>query len=267
MSIFNSISRAFKGPKEPTAAQIKMLLAKAEVEVAEASTAVEAIAARLPSAVMAGEDGVAAHREETRKAAEKLSYLRQAQAVLADKLASAQEQEAEDARRAAYGKADTAQRAAQVELVAKYPVAVAELIRLRELVAEADRLREVANLDLPQGASPLLETEAIRDVQAAPARIVSEELVDAWFMTEGDTPVDAGRVTRQQGRRGVIYAESAFVPCELRRVRKVTRAPWCPPVYGSRLADLELPDLKAEPGTPPKPVTEFVPLEVVDAAE
>ncbi|MFG1242025.1 hypothetical protein V5F31_06540 [Xanthobacter sp. V7C-4] len=58
------------------------------------------------------------------------------------------------------------------------------------------------------------------------------------------------------------------VPCELRRVRKVTRQRWTPPVYGARLADLELPDLKAEPGAAPKPVEELVQFaEVADAAE
>lgn len=272
MSIFDSIARTFKGNKVPTAAQIAGLVSKADAEVEAAEAEMKAVAARLPDAVLSGEAGVAAHREAARVASERLTYARQARDVLTDKLAAAEAAEAEAGRRSRYDTAVAAQKAAVAELLASYPAAIETLRRLQVAVASADALAEAVNADLPAGAPRLLETECVRDAQAVPESILSEEFADHWFTTEGNTPVAAERITRREGRRGYMYAESAFgarpIPCELRRVRKVTRQPWTPPVYGARLADLELPDLKAEPGAAPKPVEELVQFaEVADAAE
>ncbi|MFG1298873.1 hypothetical protein V5F49_03665 [Xanthobacter sp. V3C-3] len=271
MNIFDSIAKTFRGTKAPTASQITTLIARADAEVEAAEAEVKAVAARLPDAVLSGEAGVSAHRSAARLAAERLSYAKQAREVLASKFAATEAEEAEAARRSAYEKAVAAQNAARSDLLAKYPIAVAELIRLRELVGEADRLAAIANGDLPAGATRLLETEAVRDVPATPERIVSEELIDQWVTSAG-TPVDAARVTRREGKRGALYAESSFGPrpvaCQLVKMRRVKREPWCPPAYGARLADMTLPDLHAAPVPTPSPVTELLPLAgTAEAAE
>ncbi|MFG1299144.1 hypothetical protein V5F49_05045 [Xanthobacter sp. V3C-3] len=269
MNIFDSIAKTFRGTKAPTASQIRTLIAKAGAEVEAVEAEVKAVEARMAEAVIGGEAAVAAHREATRAAAERLAYARQAHTVLADKLTAAEAEEAEAARREAYAKAVAAQNAARSDLLAKYPIAVAELIRLRELVGEADRLAAIANGDLPAGATRLLETESVRDVPAQPESVLGEETTDVWVTTEGGAPVDAARVTRREGRKGFMYAESSFGPrpvaCQLVKMRRVTRQPWCPPSYASRIADMQLPDLHAEPIPAPSPVSELVPLS--EAAE
>ncbi|MFG1340933.1 hypothetical protein [Xanthobacter autotrophicus] len=273
MSIFDTIAAAFAPKsKAPNPDVLERLEREAATALEAACGKVDALKASRPDILLQGEAGRLAFRDDLRRAEEDRDDCEAALAAIRDRLAAARLEEAEKARRAAYSKADAAQRTAQTELLARYPAAVAELVRLRELVAEADRLAEAVNADLPQGASRLLETESVRDVPASPDRILREELADAWFTTEGNTPVDPDRVARQQGRRGVIYADSAFgprpIPCELRRVRKVTRQPWAPPAYAARIGDLVLPELKAEPVTTPKPVTELVLVpEVAEAAE
>ncbi|MFG1268106.1 hypothetical protein V5F40_09090 [Xanthobacter sp. DSM 14520] len=272
MTIFDSIARTFKGSKAPTAAQIAGLVTKADAEVAAAEAEVKAVEARMADAVLGGEAAVASHREATRQAAERLAYSRQAYAVLASKLADAQAQEAEAARRGTYDRAVASQKEAQAALLSRYEPAVAELLRLKEVVAAADELVRIANANLPVGADRLVETESCRDVAAVPERIIGEALIDQWFTTEGGAPVDAERVTRRQGAKGVTYAESSFgprpIPCELRQVRKVTKQPWCPPVYAARIGDMDLPALMAEPVAAPKPETDLVPVpEFSEAAE
>ncbi|MFG1286557.1 hypothetical protein [Xanthobacter versatilis] len=274
MNIFENITRAFgpKATKAPSLTTLERLHRETNEAVEAARIALEVLEAGRVNAVLGGEEARVALRQKITAARDDLAEMMVARDEVAARLEEARLEEAEKARRTAYSKADDAQRAAQSELVAKYPIAVAELIRLRELVAKADRLAEAANNDLPQGAARLLETESVRDAPAVPEHILREEMADVWFTVEGNTPVDAARVTRREGRKGIMYAESSFgprpVPCELRRVRKVTRQRWTPPVYGARLADLELPDLKAEPGAAPKPVEELVQFaEVADAAE
>lgn len=272
MSIFDTIARTFKSNRTPTAAQIATLIGKADAEVAAAEAEVKAVAARTADAVLGGEAAIAEHRSVARQAAERLDYARQAREVLAGKLAAAEAQEAEAARRAAYDAAQATQKEAQAALMSRYDPAIEELRRLQKLVAQADQLAEAANADLPQGAERLLETEACRDVQAIPERIIAEELADEWFAAEGNSPVDPSKIARRQGREGVTYAPSSFgqrpIRCELRSVRKVTRQPWTPPSYASRIDDLELPSLMAAPAPAPKVITELVPLaEVVEAAE
>ena len=268
MNIFDSIAKTFRGTKAPTASQIMTLIAKAGAEVEAVEAEVKAVEARMAEAVIGGEAAVAAHREATRVAAERLAYARQAHTVLADKLATAEAEEAEAARREAYAKAVAAQKAAQADLLASYSTAVETLRRLQVAVAAADELARIANENLPAGAERLIETEAVRDVPATPERIVSEELIDQWVTSAG-TPVDAARVTRREGKRGALYAESSFGPrpvaCQLVKMRRVTRQPWSAPSYASRIADLILPDLRAEPIPAPSPVSELAPFS--EAAE
>ncbi|MFG1255715.1 hypothetical protein V5F79_00195 [Xanthobacter flavus] len=274
MSIFDNIARAFgpKATKSPTVPALERLLRESSEDLEAARVALEILEAGRVHAVLEGEAARIALRAKVAAAREDLAELEIARDAVAARLEQTKLEEAEKARRVAYERAEAAQKSAVADLLSRYEPTIAELRKMQEAVAAADRLAEAANADLPQGAARLLETEAVRDVQAVPEQIIHEELVDAWFTTESGNPVEAAQVTRREGRRGVVYAESAFgprpVPCELRRVRKVTRQPWCAPVYGARIGDLELPALHAEPGTAPKPIQELVPItEVAEAAE
>lgn len=265
MSIFDRLSKTFAPRAKAPSLEVLEGLGREAVAALEAAKAALAVLANEKvGAILAGDAARAEHRMKVRDAEADIADAEAALAIVRERLAQARLEVAEAGRRDRYAAAVAAQKTAQAALLEKYGPAVAELRRLQGLVADADALADVANADLPQGADRLTETEAVRDVPATPERILKEEADSQWVAVATGTPIDPSRVTRRQGHMGVTYAESHVgprpIPCELIEVRRVTREPWAPPVFGARLASMVLPDLKAEPLPPPAAVTEIVPL-------
>ncbi|MDI4656020.1 hypothetical protein [Xanthobacter autotrophicus] len=265
MSIFNDIARAFgpKAAKAPSITALEKLEAEASAAVEAERGRLEGLEAKRPEALLGGDEARLAHRSQLNTARADLEDAEAARTAVRERLEAARLEEAEKARRAAYSKADAAQRTAQTELLAKYPIVIGELLRLRELVADAERLREIANGDLPEGASPLPETESVRDLPGQPRSVVSSEIEELW-VGEGGAPVDQAAVRSRDGRTGHVTVQTGFgshaIPVTRQTFEKRRVRPWQAPIYGERLSDLSIPPLRPEAPPAVSEVEELIPI-------
>ncbi|APT31386.1 hypothetical protein MCBMB27_02095 [Methylobacterium phyllosphaerae] len=134
--------------------------------------------------------------------------------TLRERLAEAQDREAEAERVAVYqaarAEADDARRA----LAELYPQLAADLVQLMELVARAEVEVEAANADLPRGVEPLAGVEhPARDVPAEADEVLSEVEVKRWVAVGNVKPgtFEQGNVYKTGPGRGVIRIEGVPV--------------------------------------------------------
>lgn len=253
MSIFGDIAKTFSPKsKAPTLDALERLERDAAAAVEAARKAYEALEAKRPEAILAGDEARLAHRSAMTAAKDDLSDAEAAHAAVVARLEQAKVEAVEKGRQEAYARAAAAQRAAADAILADYSTARDTLLRLQRLVAEADAAAEPVNAALPSGAAPLpRECESlVRDRPGQEREVISSEVVELWT-GEGGAPVaDQASVRSRDGRSGSITVSTGFGPhglpvrkqaFERRRVR-----PWIGATYGARLADLELPPLCPE---------------------
>ncbi|MBN8916339.1 MAG: hypothetical protein J0I31_12160 [Rhizobiales bacterium] len=256
MNIYDTLTRAFgpKAAKSPTVPALEKLLADTEKAVDAARARLNGLEGQRADMIFAGEEARLAHRSAIGTARDDLMDAETALFAVRDRLETARLEAAEKGKREAYARAQAAQRAAADAVLADYTPAREALLRLQRLVAEADELVVAVNRDLPAGAEPLeREAEAlVRDIPGTAEAVVAAGVVKRW-VGEGGAPVDEAVVQTRDGRTGYITVETGFgshaAPVHLVTFERRVVRPWRAPVYGARLADLEIPPLR--PDAPP----------------
>lgn len=194
--------------EDATAGELAPSLPAAEAELAAAREAQAAAEAAYRAALLTSDEaGLREFDVARREAAMRIDRAEALCEALRERLADAQEREAEAERVAVYqaarAQADDARRA----LTEMYPQIAGDLVQLLEVVARAEVEVEAANADLPRGAVRLASVErAARDVPAEPDEVLSEVEVERWVQVGGLKPgsFDQSNVYETAPGRGVI---------------------------------------------------------------
>lgn len=179
MNIFDSISSALRGKKAPDVVALTRLLAEAGADLFAARERLAELEGGLADALIGGRR--VEHRAAIGSAKADVADLESVIVSLQQRLAEAQQTEAEAARRVAFSEAMKLRTAAVERLRAEYQPAVVGLLALIKSVAEADLAVERANAALPEGEPPLANVEQVaRDEPSLPKKTISTRVVSRW---------------------------------------------------------------------------------------
>lgn len=235
-----------------TAADLKAALAAIDLQGAEAVA--EAMEAERRRVLLDGTDKQLAEIEARIIAANRdVERLYAAKEELERRIEAATVVEAQQDRAVQYAAAKAQSEAATKLIATKYPAIGRDFVALLKTLAEAQVAVDVANHNLPDGATPLADPEfALRGRPGQPEKTLKEERVTLWCYDSPGVQIMPPEKQEEMNRRhpgedvGSVQGQRRAFK---RRLIRRTFVPWKAPERPVALATIEMPGLKA--GDPP----------------
>lgn len=219
MTVFDRISAVFAAKKTPAADALERLLDEARRHLAGCEAALEVLEASRAEAVLGGDETRLAFRTKLSAAAADVDDARLAVEEIERRLIARRDADEQGRRLRAYERAQAARDAAASTLQREYPDIAERFLVVLKAVAEADRLVEAANAELPAGFSELTSTEWTARVGGhRPQRVVDDRTVTLWRAPGSDQPLPPElqeKVEVEPGSgRGFIRRATTLAPPE-----------------------------------------------------
>lgn len=254
MGIFDNLRAALKA-KAPTSADLERAVVDAQGAVADANARLGELQRGRLESLTASDTDRAAYKRRVAMAEDELADAELYASELAARLERVRQEEAEQARMKAYLAASEAASAAAERLAKEYPHVARSLVDLIREVATATEAVEAVNRDLPEGRDRLVDPERrVRDRPSLLQKEIKRKRVWRWCQNEGRVVMseDATVIPDSLNSSTGTYAftsggtHKTTIPVVKRQFDEVTFHPSEPGKAGRRLAEINLPGLKAD---------------------